>query len=360
MKENDIVFDILNQMLSASPEASYKRLDPALRSTLSNCIAADLPFRQDTFSRIYNKLRGDWWFGDGGGSHIGEHFYTQACEFNHASAYQSFEAFAGRPGVLWEEDIATPCRLYVGSRFTWKGYYVTVTSMRADSLVACTYKTAPDADQGITVGSKVGAYDKPYVVTSASREGSETTILHVIKASPEAYNREIARRFTIKFDEIIQCRRTAKDRLKKVLEQISKCNPEKDAATLTKRISAEYFRHWELEEVRAAFQRRKNWVANEKRIEAWRTGANGAWLDVKSILLRIKGDLVECSTGTSVSVAVVRRVLPVVMARRREFGAVNLPLDGYTVKNLKEQGVQVGCTLVPWPEVERLETLLTA
>lgn len=93
----DIVFTICQSMLSESPEASYKRLNPALRSTLHNCIEADLPFQPETFRRIYNELRGHWWYGDGAGSHIGEGFYSAACNLNHASAIKSFEQFAITP-----------------------------------------------------------------------------------------------------------------------------------------------------------------------------------------------------------------------------------------------------------------------
>ncbi len=131
---NDIVFNIIQQVLSNSPEASYVRLNGALRRILGDCISADLPFQPDTFRRIYNDLRGRWWFGDGGGSHVGEHFYSHAVAVNHASAYQSFEKFAGRPGVLWEENSGVTIRLTVGSEFTWHGYYVTVTSLRSDSI----------------------------------------------------------------------------------------------------------------------------------------------------------------------------------------------------------------------------------
>lgn len=158
----DIVFDICQRMLANSSERSYKRLNPALRGTLANCIAADLPFQPTTFRKIYNELRGGWFFGDGAGSHIGEGFYNLACEHNHASAQQSFEKFAGRPACLWEENAKPPLRLHVGAQFTWQGYYVTVTSMRKDDLVACTYKDSSPTIRGLKVGAVI-CYDPEYI-----------------------------------------------------------------------------------------------------------------------------------------------------------------------------------------------------
>jgi hypothetical protein len=349
----DIVFDILQQMLQNSPEQSYRRLNPSLRSTLHNCIVADLPFQRDTFQRIFKELRGHWWFGDGGGSHVGEHFYSHAVAVNHSSAYQSFEKFAGRPGVLWEENSGATVRLTVGSEFTWQGYYVTVTSLRSDSLVACTYKDTRDSAYGIKIGARIANQ----VIVSSKRVG-KGHILRTIKAPPNAGNRIVARRFTITYDEIAKFRRTENARLKKVLDKIAVCNPKK-AASLAKEIAAEHFRHYQLEQINAAFAKRKDWIAGaaerkaqQKRIEAWRNGADGEWLDVKENLLRMVEDRVQCSNGNSVSVASVRRALPVVMDRRGETLKLNLPLDGHTINRIDPQGVKVGCTKVAWSEIE--------
>ena len=354
----DVVFHICQQMLANSPEASYNRLNPALRTTLAQCISADLPFQPDTFSRIYNELRGCWWFGDGGGSHVGEHYYAHAIGVNHASAYQSFEQFAGRPGVLWEEDANIPVRLHVGSRFTWQGHFVEVTSMRQDRLVACTYKDT-EPFQGLNVGATISDYsgrqNTDWVITSTSIAHS-TAVLHLQKAKPNVGSRTVARRFTIRYDDIAEFRRTEKARLKKVLAKIAECDPAKDAAALTTEISDEHFRHFQLEEIKTTFNKRKDWVANQGRIEAWRSGKHDAWLDVKENLLRLKDDSVQCSNGNCVSVAAVRRALPILLARRGESWKPNLPLDGRTISKTNKEGVTVGCTYVQWTEIDLLIT----
>ncbi len=262
MKKNkDIVYNIIQQMLDNSPERSYKRLNPALRNALGNCIEADLPFQLDTFERIYKTLRGGWWFGDGAGSHIGEHFYSTACNLNHASAQQSFEAFAKRPAVLWEENAKTPERLHVGSQFTWQGRYVTVTSMRDDSLVACTYKDYRSTVPGLKVGATIG-YDPEYVITSSKKSGNSHS-LTVQKAPKTSGDREISKRFVIPYAAIATLRRTAKARVKAVLDKIASCDPEKDAKKITDEINAEHFRHFELEEINAAFGRRREFPWGE-------------------------------------------------------------------------------------------------
>jgi len=344
-------------MLKHSPERSYKRLNPALRGTLANCIRADLPFREDTFRRIYNELRGCWWFGDGAGSHVGEHFYTTACACNHASAQQSFEHFAGRPACLWEEQVKTTLRLHVGAQFTWHGVFVTVTSMRKDSLVACTYKDYEPRVRGLKPGATIG-YDPEHLITSAKRDGN-VTVLRVV-TTISSRTRDIARRFTIPYAEIVEVRRTARARVKLILDKISKCNPSVDSVRLTHEINQAHFRHFELAEIRAAFRTRKDWISKQDNIAAWRKGANGAWLDVNYTLVRLKNDRVECSNGNSVSKAAAARVLPILLDQRNTIASLSLPLDSYQINRVSPEGVRIGCTLVPWTEIDRITPELTA
>lgn len=339
-------------MLRNSPEQSYKRLNPALRDTLRNCIEADLPFQRSTFKTIFAELRGSWWFGDGAGSSAGEHFYSLACSCHHDSAQQSFEDFAERPGVLWEQDTKAAERLHVGSQFTWRGQYLTVTSMRKDSLVGCTYKDYKPRVEGLKPGATFG-YDPEYVITQSKRAGA-ATLLTVIPSKPDQGEREVARRVIVTYAEISAFRKQSKADLKAMLAKIAQCNPEKDSAKLTKEINAANFLHWQLEGIQAAFQARKEWISNEGKIEAWRQGENGAWVDFKGIALRVKGDLVECTNGNSVSKVAAARALPVLIANRNKSASLCLPLDGYTVDRVGPSGVKIGCTSVPWSEIDRI------
>jgi hypothetical protein len=349
-QHNDPVFDILQAMLANSPEASYSRLNPALRSCLGNCISADLPFQPDTFSKIYRQLRGSRWFGDGAGSCVGEHYYTHAVECNHAAAYQSFENFAERPGVLWEEDGIEPKRLHVGSRFTWKGEFLTVTSMRADSLVACSYK-GTKVERGLQLGDEVGDYNNPHVITMVKRE-NRGVLLRAIKSTKRKGESDVLRRVVIPYTEITEFRRTESARVKAVLDKIAKCNPAKDADKLTKEISAGKFRHFQLEKIRAAFSKRAAFMADDEKIEAWRNGINGEFLDIKENILRVRNGRVECSNGNSVSIAAARRVIPILLDRRSNSGPISVPVDSYTVQQISKAGVRIGCTFVSWAEVD--------
>ena len=355
MKNQDIVFQICQSMLDNSPEASLKRLNPALHSTLQNCIEADLPFQPDTFERIYNKLRGSWWFGDGAGNHKGEGFYNIACAVNHASAQQSFENWAKRPGVFWEEDAKSPVRLCCRSQFTWQGHYVTVTSMRQDSLVACTYKDYAPSVEGLKPGA-ILEYDK-WLITAVKSDG-DTTVVRVVKAPKGSHTRQIAKRFTITYAEIAEYRKTCKARLKAMLDKIAKCDPTKDADALTKEVNAAHFRHYELEEVRAAFNKRRAWHADTHKVELWRAGKGSEFLDVKENIVRVRDGRVECSNGNSVSAAAVRALLPVVLDHRREVVALDLPLDSYRIQRISAAGVKIGCTLIAWSEVDYLKGII--
>jgi hypothetical protein len=296
-------------------------------------------------------LRGGWWFGDGNGSNIGESFYTLACDVNHAGAQQSFESFAERPGVLWEENIRTPERLHVGSRFTWKGVFVTVTSMRKDSLVACTYKNIERVED-LKPGAIIG-YNPGHLVLSAKRNGKKT-VLKVVETSDRPCGTIIDKRFTITYEEITDLRKTAKARVRAIVTKITQCNPDRDRARITKEINAEHFRHFELEEIQSAFRRRERWLSSEIEIEKWRQGNGGAWLDVKLTLLRLCDGRVECSNGNSVSEAAASRVVPVLLEHRKKSGELSIAVDGYQVKRVSKDGVKIGCTLVPWEEIDRI------
>lgn len=122
-----------------SPGRSWRRLNSALHDTLSAAITAHLPFMEHDFKAIRKDFSGGYWMGDGNGSAHGERYYTLAVECGHTGACIAFEKYAGRPAALWAEDVKTPMRLRVGSEFTWNRAVVTVTSMKTDHLVACTY-----------------------------------------------------------------------------------------------------------------------------------------------------------------------------------------------------------------------------
>jgi len=103
---------------------------------------------------------------------------------------------------------------------------------------------------------------------------------------------------------------------------------------------------WTLEQIRQA-------ITYAADLEAWVSGEPARqWF--RDVRLRVRGNRVETSTGQSASLDSVRKVLPVVLRRRNSFGPVqNLMVDSFPVVEQSTEGVKVGCTLVPWGEVER-------
>jgi hypothetical protein len=123
-----------------SPGRSWQRLNGALRSTLQAAIVAHLSFKEGDFQAAYTNMCGHYWFGNSEGSEPGEMLYRLAVEVGHIPACISYEKFAGRPAALWAWSVKTPERLCIGSRFKWQGKEVTVTNMKADHLIACSYR----------------------------------------------------------------------------------------------------------------------------------------------------------------------------------------------------------------------------
>lgn len=154
-----------------------------------------------------------------------------------------------------------------------------------------------------------------------------------------------------------------------MLGKIAQCNPEQDGPALTKEINSLSLRHIDLEEIRDAFTKRKAWQeANatdeekarkfKENIAQWRAGRGGAFLNTDNIMLRVFGEQVQCTNGNSISLATARTVLPVILDRRHANENLSLPLDSYRVERVSAEGVKIGCTLVPWEEVELLQKLL--
>lgn len=160
METNELghAYKAVRYIYDKSPGRSWRRLNGALSETLRAAITAHLSFTPDDFEGMYAYMSGGYWMGDGGISHLGERYYDLAVECGHTPACLSFEKWAGRPPALWAEDVKTPERLHAGSRFTWQGLLVTVTSMKTEYLVACTYRDDPHERGGIAVGS-VRYYD---------------------------------------------------------------------------------------------------------------------------------------------------------------------------------------------------------
>lgn len=114
---------------------SWQRINTAMSQALSLAISAGLIFHEDDITDIHAKMRGGYWFGDGGT----ERFYALAAGSRapNESACKALEKALGRAAFVY---VGT--RLHVGSPIQWGEHGAKVTSFAKDglSLIACTYK----------------------------------------------------------------------------------------------------------------------------------------------------------------------------------------------------------------------------
>jgi hypothetical protein len=356
---------------------SWRILNGALGHALANAIAAHLRFDVDDFKRLHADFRGGYWMGAGDGSHLGESFYTRAVEGGHDSAARSFESWAGRPPVRWSEEVKTPGRLHVGREFTWQGQAVKVTSMREESLVACAYGQYI-RDGKWEVGHLV-YLDVRRRLEASVKQPDDTWILRV-SAPVNLPDRKIRQRFTIPYTEIESARRAAESKRRAYEKELAEAETLESVTAIAGRASAEgegAFRHFDIDLLQKAATAAsgrilKSMSAEEKRQYQEKRGAQRAraqaealqrWLageDVREwfagpVRLRVKDNRVETSTQQSATLEGVRQVLPLILRLRHKSGPVeDVQLDLNEVKHAGKEGVQVGCTLVPWPEIEAL------
>ncbi len=384
--EHGNAYEAIRHLYRNSPGQSWRRLNSALQKTLSAAIEAHLSFEPDDFRDICRDFTGGYWMGSSQDAVTGEHYYSDAVECGHTQACISFERYAGRPAILWSETAKTPKRLHVGSEFTWQGMTVEVTSIQQDHLIACSYSRDRwrSDENGTCIGSLERLADGQYRQVEGV-SGDLVGPLSVNFSAPveDPYARKIERRIKITFEELAAVRKVFEKARREALKAIAGA-ADKDALTAVKEeIAAKpagTYRHFDIEDIREAIREREKaiekeaYVAGERArqdeerrllaasydadLKAWMDGAPARqWFH--DVRLRVKDERVETSTGQSASLQSVRKVLPVILRRRDSFGPVcNLKVDSYPVVEHGANGVKVGCTLVPWGEVERLQATL--
>ena len=365
-----------------SPGHSWRRLNGALQSTLSGAIEAHLSFLPGDFTAICNDMNGGYWMGNSRGSTCGERYYSLAVKAGHTPACISFEHYAGRPAALWAESVKTPERLCIGSDLTWAGLRVTVTNMRPNHLIACTYGAREAGHEGMEVGD-VGYLDGGYRPVEHFKrldDGALIVRMGAAQKSRDSETRKPERVIRIPYDALAATRKAADATRRQALKDISLAETPKSLHEVAERLQAadrNAYRHFDIEDFRKAIQFKQAAFQESARREEALTEANSRlaqWCaggDLNTyyagfrdlpVCLRVRGRYVETSTGHSVSLESVRKVLPVVMKHRHgavDRSFVGLEVDIHPVKRISGDGVLIGCTLIPWPEVDRLQTLLT-
>jgi len=135
---------------------SWDRINHAMAEALSFAIKYGFAFNKGDFEAITRSPdNGGFSFRYWAGSNrhmVGERFYALAVEGNgrygeNMSAAQAFEAWAERKPFLIrrDQDVKTPRRVAIDSRFNWYGTPISVTSFskNGQSFTACSYENDP-------------------------------------------------------------------------------------------------------------------------------------------------------------------------------------------------------------------------
>ncbi len=180
-RRQSAAMNLLEHVWETCDRSSWERINHSMWRALKLAIGSGMEFFEDDFASFSRDFRSGYWIGENR-----EYFYSLAVSVENASAYHAFEKWMERKPII-ADDVEggdssgylhvsrmnrSKMRLAVGFRFPWKGELVTVTSFNGDgNAIACTYKE-----------------------------------------SESAYNRKIAKRFTISSESIIADRAERKER----------------------------------------------------------------------------------------------------------------------------------------------------
>lgn len=153
---------------------SWTRVNQGMSMAVKLAIHCGMEFHKTDFGTMSAELRMGRWCG----ADLGEQWYTQAIETNHASAIASYEEWRKRKPFLVQPspDNENRMRLHVGARFEWYckkiRHFVTVTSFAKDQsfVTACTYKPYEKSERCKTCSQEKYVYspqkiDKRFKIT---------------------------------------------------------------------------------------------------------------------------------------------------------------------------------------------------
>lgn len=344
--------------------------------TLRTAIQSGMKFDVKDFGKIMNSFRAGYWIGESG-----ERLYALAAGSDRATENTSFclayEHYMRREPFLWAERTKTPARLHVGERFTWKGQFVTITSFNGNALTACTYKndSAHASSKPAEVGEVAYTFDGYRKIEAIAREGEHLMVRYGPKTDNESTS--IARRFKITLEELQAARKEYDARRKSYLKEIEQAQTLEALETVVHRAIAEgpqAFRHFDSEQISDAYLHRKTAIregmthaqreqekqraaeSHDADLTRWMNGED-VYRSFNAVRLRVKGDWVETTTNQKATVKGVRLALAFIKKHRAkgfEPNGSTYDLDHYPIHSISEAGVQVGCTLVEWSEVDRI------
>lgn len=370
-------YEAVRFIYDKSPGRSWQRLNGALHDALSAAIIAHLPFGLEDFSLMRERMNGHYWMGNSEGSTCGERYYSMAVKCGHTPACLAFEYYAGRPAALWAEKVKTPERLCIGSEFTWEGLTARVTNMKEDYFVACIYGRDPHSSDGLKEGDFTYA-GRGYRLVEAVKQTEPGGLLLRLGPKTEQPSSKPERIFKIKYSELAARRKAYDVARKTALAEIAGAETPQALSDIAARLSAAgrgTYRHFDIEDMREAVTARRKAFSDAANaaqrliddakhdqeraaaLERWIAGENvSGWF--RQVRLRIKGGFVETSTGQSVTVEGALAALPVVLRYRYTGIDRGHTLDLHDIEALTDAGVKIGCTWIPWSEIDRIAPLL--
>lgn len=322
------------------PYRSHRNVNSVMQQILDAAISGGMRFESGDFSEIYSRFRAHYWIGESR-----EGFYSLACKAQagtNISAAIAYETHMKRPAVLWPETTKTPERLYVRAQFNWKGTRLTVTSMASDHLIGCSYHSD---------------------------------------------SRDVKSRVRVKYSDLQAARKEFDDNRRKWEKEIAAAKNLEELEEIGKRFPStrDGFRHFDIEILRTKFLEagnamrekaskeeseaaRKRQAERDAKLAETHDADLARWVAgekveryFNEVRLRIKGEVIETSTGFAASAAAVREAIPFVKRFRKKGWKSNgstKDIDEHPIESVTPEGVQVGCTFVAWSEILRIEKLL--
>lgn len=367
--------------------ASGQKRGHALYAALANAIDCGLDFAKGDFVYLRDKLDLSSWIGESGI----ESMYSTACGGERASSNPSaalaIEHMLKREPFMWAEETRTTKRLHVDSRLTWKGVFVTVTSFddKEKTLTACSYKRERnDGEDGI---GKRSYFKGNYHTLDALKQCADGSLIVRFSPPVEHEPEKVDRRFTITCAELTELRKDY-DRRRRVHEKAIAAATTLDEVEVSRVRAAaegrEAYRHFDIEILSEAVARRKEEIEGamdraerelsqqeqNRRCKEQHAANLEKWLageDVRDFIysgdvrIRINGDYVETSNGNRVTIDAACATLAFVAKYRESGWAMNgrkHDVDAFKLERVGSEGIQIGCTFLPWSEVDRCAELL--
>lgn len=365
-------FKFIEQAWKAIPSGSWQRINGGMFSALSNAVNSGMKFNPGDIKLISKSFSGHYWMGDGEG------LYANACGgergTKNPSATAAYENYFGREPWLWPEASKTPERLHRGSRFTWNGELVTVTSFKDSdqSLIACTYKERDDDWEYVDDRKRKLLSEK------ISKDGNLTK-KYSAPATKEYETEKIRKRYTITHAELMAVRKAADAKVRAYLKEFATVSELSALGGIWMRASADgtTFRHFDIEELRAAFKQANERIREaltpvqreelHRREDAERAATYDAdlkrWMKgervnrhFEEVRLRLMDGRVETTTNQHATPAGSRKAYRFAMKHRVVGWTANgetQSLDQFPIQRINSEGVQVGCTFIEWREIDR-------